>query len=68
MNIQINFIDFLFQATAARAARGLENKEGTSSKYDDIMNVKLLLKEICLFLDMTNCENSPMAAQIRVLV
>ena len=31
------------------------------------MNVKLLLKEICQFLDIANCENSNMAGQIRHL-
>ena len=35
-------------------------------KYDDLMNVKLLLKEICQFLDMHN-ETSTQVVQIRTL-
>ena len=46
---------------------GCENKEVPAPKYDDVMNVKLLLKEICQFLDIANCENSNMAGQIRHL-
>ena len=39
---------------------------GTTSKHDEVMNVKLLLKEICQFLDMPN-DNSNMVNQIRSL-
>ena len=30
----------------------------TTPRYDDVMNVKLLLKEICQFLDMKDVDNS----------
>ena len=39
---------------------------GATSKHDEAMNVKLLLKELCLFLDMPN-DNSNMVNQIRSL-
>ena len=39
---------------------------GSTSKHDEVMNVKLLLKEICQFLDMPN-DNSNMVNQIRSL-
>ena len=39
---------------------------GATSKYDEALNVKLLLKEICQFLDMPN-DNSNMVNQIRSL-
>ena len=39
---------------------------GSTSKHDEVMNVKLLLKEICQFLDMPP-DNSNMVNQIRQL-
>ncbi len=36
-------------------------------KYDDVMNVKLLLKEICQFLDLPAAETSGQVASIRNL-
>ena len=39
---------------------------GSTSKHDEAMNVKLLLKEICQLLDMPN-DNSNMVNQIRIL-
>ena len=39
---------------------------GSTSKHDEVMNVKLLLKEICQYLDMPH-DNSNMVNQIRSL-
>lgn len=36
-------------------------------KYDDVMNVKLLLKEICQFLDMPSVDSNSQVTQIRKL-
>lgn len=44
----------------------LSSQPAEAPKYDDLMNVKLLLKEICQFLDMNN-ETSSQVGQIRQL-
>ena len=53
-------------STTASAVVAPCRETGTTSKHDEVMNVKLLLKEICQFLDMPN-DNSNMVNQIRSL-
>ncbi len=56
---QIIVLDTLEKCLSSQAAE--------APKYDDVMNVKLLLKEICQFLDMAPSETSSQVMQIRNL-
>ena len=45
----------------------LSSQAPEAPKYDDVMNVKLLLKEMCQFLDVSPSETSTQVMQIRNL-